>query len=85
MSVSDDDRVTRQVIEQLKLTDEGRRQLASSLRQAAWTFEDNAHEYARSGAFDYTEQLRLAALARQRADQLDLEPAPADPLGDIPF
>jgi hypothetical protein len=66
-------------------TPEGRQAWIAALRAAAWGFEDNAHEYEQTGAFDWIEQLRLAGVARQMAEQAEAEPAAYVPTEDIPF
>ena len=81
----DEQAVLLQAVEQLKRCPEGRSTLAMALRQAAWAYEDNAHEYEKTGAFDPDRQLHLAEIARQQADDIETHTVAWEPGDDIPF
>lgn len=77
-------RVLWQAAEQLKRTPEGTQALIGALRQAAVAFENNAHEYEQTGAYDPIEQLQLSRACTAEADRLAAGPAPSV-MDEIPF
>jgi len=82
------ERVIDQALTMMKRSPAGRAALKAALRSAGFAFEANAHEYARTGAFDWAEQAHLSRLAYEMADQVDEtrgDDLDADSIDDIPF